>query len=891
MGIPFRKTRKNWRVANTRHFLLLLWSLTVSVVSSADNVLNISGHQDGGFPLFANGKPATVCLSAGEPLVVQKAAQLFTDDVQRVTGHAPQLSFRQNATKGAVVIATIGCNSYVDQLANRGIIDLSDIRGGWERFIIKVVDGRLFIIGSDRRGTAYGVFALSEAMGVFPWYWWADVPVSRREAVYVDADYVSRSPSVKYRGIFINDEDWGLKPWASSNYEKDLGDIGPKTYAKVCELLLRLKGNMLAPAMHSCTGAFYSHPESKAVADSFGIIITTSHCEPLLLNNAAKSEWDSNRDGEWNYKTNRETIYKKWDDRLSEASQYENIYTVAMRGVHDEGLRGSLPMEERVPLIEKVISEQRELLVKHKAYTPLSTRKGQGEGLIPQIFVPYKETMDIYENGLRVPDDITLVWVDDNYGYMKRVSNPEEQQRSGRAGIYYHLSYLGAPHDYLWLNTTSPVLMYEELKKAYDCGADRYWLLNVGDIKPLELGLQTFFDMAWDIDNDDEDSFTIEDAYTHQAKFLARIFGPSLYNSTSITVFQSILDDYYRLAWSRKPEFMGGEYQWDDKEHTGLKPTGFSFRYYDEAQRRLADYKRISDEVERLASLIDKDAAPSFFELLQFSVQGAYQMNRKFLMAQLNQELAAEGRYAEANWTARQMEEAYDSINALNRRYNKQLNGKWDGMMALSSSFTPTCQFYQKPEVKRFEGAGEKAVALSPLRGIQSQNHWTVDLNIFDQQGRTEGVRLIKGLGYDGQVLQFGDPVKVPLVTGGAISDSRRLRKGLESIEYNFHALSDSVDIVIYAVPFWPLYKGRHNRIVVSIDDSPEQVFENKFKEYDRTWKDQVMRNGIMCRLRFAVDNRREMNCLRIQADPGQMIQRIIVDCGGLKPSYLGPSL
>jgi len=841
-------------------FLFVMW-LAVDVVSAV-NQLEVSA-QSGAFTIVQGGKAAAVSVSSGESVVVRKVAQLLATDVQRVTGVLPVVT---NKPSGAsVVIGTIGHNSYIDRLIARGKLDVSAIRGGWEQYMLKVVDGRLVIVGSDRRGTAYGVLSLSEAMGVSPWYWWADVPVPHRDNLYVSADYTSHTPSVKYRGIFINDEDWGLKPWASKNYEKELGDIGPRTYARVCELLLRLKANMLAPAMHSCTGAFYSHPESKVVADSFGIIITTSHCEPLLLNNAAKSEWDSGRDGEWNYKTNRETIYKKWNNRLSEAAQYENIYTVAMRGVHDEGLRGSLPMEERVPLIEKVIKEQRELLEKHCTLQPAHE--------VPQIFVPYKETMDIYENGLRVPDDITLVWVDDNYGYMKRVSNPEEQKRSGRAGVYYHLSYLGAPHDYLWLNTTPPVLMYEELRKAFDNGADRYWLLNVGDIKPMELGMQTFFDMAWNIDEDDD--FTFEDAYSHQAEFLAKTFGLPL------STFQSVLDDYYRLAWSRKPEFMGWDYEWDDKEHTGLKPTEYSFKHYDEAQRRLADYQRISDEVEVISErlkMVSGEAATAFFELLQFSVQGACQMNRKFLMAQLNQELATEGRYAEANWSARQMEEAYDSIEALNRRYNKQLNGKWDGMMALSTSFTPTCQYYQKPEVKRFDGVGERSVVLAPLRGIQPKDCQVIIPSDFRQHGKTEGVRIIKGLGYDGQVLQFGDPSKES-------KDGKH-----EAIEYKFKAMQDSVDIIIYAVPFWPLYKGKTNRIYVNIDNSPVQIFNNNFKEYDRTWKDQVMRNGISCRLRFAVDKRREINNLRIQGDSGQMIQRIIIDWGGLQPSYIGPS-
>ena len=682
-----------------------------------------------------------------------------------------------------------------------------------------------------------------------PWYWWADVPVKHQDEVYYDGGrYVSQEPTVKYRGVFINDEDWGLKPWATYNYEKELGDIGPKTYARVCELLLRLKANMLAPAMHSCTGAFYSHPESKAVCDSFGIIITTSHCEPLLLNNAAKSEWDSKRDGEWNYKTNPQTIWKKWDDRLSEASQYENIYTVAMRGVHDEGLKGNLPMEERVPLIQQVFSDQRQLLEKHI---------GKKAKDIPQIFVPYKETMDIYENGLQVPDDITLVWVDDNYGYLKRVASPEEQKRSGGSGVYYHLSYLGAPHDYLWLCTTPPVLMYEELKKAYDAGADRYWLLNVGDIKPMELGIQTFMDMAWDIN-----SFNIENVNQHQTKMLARIFGSQYEND-----IQRILDDYYRLAWSRKPEFMGFEYEWDDSAHTGLKPTEFSFFNYDDAQQRLTDYQRISDEAEHLSERLRVDASAgigsaAWFELVQFPIQAAYQMNRKFLMAQLSYQKLNWGEPAEAKWAAAQMEAAYDSIQTLNRRYNEQLDGKWRGMMDLAPGW---CALYQnKPNVPSLDGVGEVAVNLVP-KHEPLHDCCVLDLAAFSN--KSKDARIVKGLGYDWQVMQLGE------------------------VTYTFPAVKrDTIEVTIYTLPFWPLYKGKSNAIKISVDGGEAQVFENLFAEYSRTWKDQVMRNGAVCKLRFAVDQSKPQHNIRFAAtDPGQMLQRVIIDWGGLKPTYVGP--
>ena len=794
-------------------------------------------------PLLAQGRSfkigkVSVYYDDEESYQVVRAIGDLKRDIAMVTG--------SEGRQSQIVVGTYGTKT-ISNLIAKGVLREQDLKGKWESYVITVTNEknpRLVIAGSDKRGTIYGIYDVSQRIGVSPWYWWADVPVTKNPDASVDYDYyASGEPTVKYRGIFINDEDWGLKPWSSTNFEKELGDIGPKTYAKVCELLLRLKANMLAPAMHSCTGAFYSHPESKVVCDSFGIIITTSHCEPLLLNNAAKSEWDEQRDGDWNYKTNKETIYKKWDDRLAEASQYENIYTTAMRGVHDAGLRGNLPMEERVPLITKVIEDQRQLLEKHI---------GKPATEIPQIFVPYKETMDIYENGLQVPEDITLVWVDDNYGYMKRVSNPEEQKRSGGAGVYYHLSYLGAPHDYLWINTTPPVLMYEELKKAYDHGADRYWLLNVGDIKPMELGMQTFFDMAWNIH-----AFDIDNVNTHQAKMLANIFGKDN--------FQSILDTYLRLAWSRKPEYMGWEYEWDDKAHTGLKPTEFSFQNFSEAQQRLADYQRISDEVEQIGEKIKGKSekwAAAFFELVQHPVQGAYQMNRKFLMAQLNQELLAEGHTAEANWAARQMEAAYDSIDALNHRYNELLDGKWRGMMALAPAFCAL--FHLKPEVTYTEGAGEEPLDLTP-KSQPLGGCYLIEL--ADYQSKSDDAKLVKGIGYDWQVMQLGE------------------------VTYQFPQIdADSIDVFFYAVPFWPIYKGKSNRIAVSIDGGEPQVFENKFAEYSRSWKDQVMRNGIGCRLHFAIDKQAAQHTITFKAlDPGQMIQKVILDWGGLQPSYIGP--
>ncbi len=823
------------------------------------------------FCVARNSGGAAVYVSPAEHVLVGKVAGLFADDVARVTGYRPDVKVSGKvSTRQPVVVGTLGHNAFIDRLVKQGKVNAKAIRGGWERYVVQVVDKpakgvdrALVVVGSDKRGAAYGLLSLSEMMGVSPYYWWADVPVEHKAAVWIAGSETSKSPSVKYRGLFINDEDWGLKPWASKTFEAGLGDIGPKTYAKVCELILRLKGNMLGPAMHSCTGAFYTHPESKLVADSFGIVITTSHCEPLLVNNASKKEWDLQRDGDWNYATNAKAVWNKWNGRLSEAARFDNIYTMGMRGLHDAGLRGNLPIDQQVELIGRVIDDQRALLTKHT---------GKRIEDVPQIFVPYKEALDIYEHGLKVPDDITLVWVDDNYGYMKRVSNPEEQKRKGGSGVYYHLSYLGSPHDYLWICTTPPVLMYEELMKAYRAGADRYWLLNVGDIKPMELGMKTFFDLAWNVDR--YDAKTINH---HQSEFLGSLFGKAY-----MPQFQQLLDTYYRLAWSRKPEFMGWEREWDSKEYTKLKDTEFSFQHYGEAQQRLADYRHIAEQVSSVMDEMPNDQRASFFEMVGFPVMAAYQMNRKFLMAQLNHEQFQAGQLAQANWAARQSQQAFDSITSLNHRYNTLLGGKWNGMMDVAPGL---CALYQKmPKLQVTDGAGQEPVDLSV--GEQSMDScYVVDLTRYVrkvEQGANK-ISIVDGLGYDWHVVQLGDHVSAATHAGGM---------GQGHIDYALPAIdADSVRVTLYTVPFFPAYKGLATKVGVAMDGGDPQVFDNQFKEYGLSWKNQVLRNGAVAHMTFSIDRSKAAHVISLHCgDAGMMVQKVIVDWGGLKKSYLGPN-
>lgn len=822
------------------------------------------------FRLCADGQAATVYVSESDFEVVKKAASLFSEDIQRVTGVKGGVSDARPEGKNVVVLGTLGHNAFIDGLVEGKKLDVNAIRHGWEQYVIKTIDNpeagidrALVIAGCDRRGTAYGAFALSEAMGVSPLYWWADVPVKRQDALYVgQLDYASKAPSIKYRGIFINDEGWGITPWASKTFDKELGDIGPKTYAKVCELILRLKGNMLAPAMHPSSGAFNKYPENKVVADSYGIVMTTSHCEPLLFNNV--TEWHKETMGEWNYLTNKDGINKVLDKRIAENSPYENFYTLAMRGIHDAGLVG-VPKEREVSLIEEVLADQRNILAKY-INRPIDS--------IPQQFVPYKEVMDIYERGLKVPDDVTLVWVDDNYGYMKRLSNPQEQQRKGRAGVYYHTSYLGAPHDYLWICTTPPVLMYEELKKAYNTGADRYWLLNVGDIKPAELAMKTYFDMAWDIDKYDINSIN-----NHQAAFMAGVFG-SQYEGR----FQQMLDEYYRLAWSRKPEFMGWEREWDTPEYKELAPTEYSFQNYNDALRRLEDYRNLSDKAAQLYDELPAAYRPAFFEVLGYQALASYQMNRKFLMAQLNKEMLAAGQVEKANWAARQSQAAYDSIAALNRRYNTQLDGKWNHMMMLAPGWV--AKYQEMPQVTYTDGKGETPVDLSLRPEQEALSRCTlVDLTKYHLKSASgHTMRLVKGLGYDWHIIQLGEATE-------ALADPTS--PSAPQLEYELPAIdADSVTLHVYSLPFFPIYKGRGTRFGVSVDGQPVQVANNIPKEYSKEWRDHVLQNGVKATFTFPIDRSREKHTLTLSCgDPGVMIQRIVVDWGGLKQTYVGPDI
>ena len=625
------------------------------------------------FEIYSQNTKAVILYEKNGNPLDSISAYLLADDIFKVTNYKPEVVTSIKQAKGNVIVIGTINSKLIASFINKKELK-TGFENQWESYFYKTISNpnrkikNAFIIaGTNPRGTAYGVFNISKKIGVSPWYWWADVPVKQsNELILNQPDYYSNPPSVTYRGIFLNDEDWGLQPWAAKTFDPETGDIGPKTYSKIFELLLRLNANTIWPAMHPSTKAFFYYPNNAKMASLYNIVIGTSHAEPMLRNNV--DEWDENKFGSFNYKTNKDHVYKYWETRIKEAKNIDAIYTMGMRGVHDSGMEGVKSKDEAVSLLDGIISDQRGLL---KKYTNPNIEK------IPQAFTVYKEVLDLYKNGLQVPEDITLVWTDDNYGYIRALSNTEEQKRSGGGGVYYHASYWGRPHDYLWLSTTHPALIREEMMKAYNLNNNKIWILNVGDIKPIEYNTQLFLDMAYDAEKFQNPEYIIE----HQQHFYGGIFGFEF--AENIT---KIRESYFDLAFERKPEFMG----WNQTEPTTpISTTAYNpFANGDEIQKRMGAYETIDKQVEAIETQLPENLKSSFTQLISYPVKASTSMNKKFLYRDKALSYAKQGRLSASKYKTLS-NEAFENIEVLTKNYNELSNGKWQGFMDMKPRNLP----------------------------------------------------------------------------------------------------------------------------------------------------------------------------------------------------------
>ena len=723
----------------------------------------------------------------------------------------------------AIIVGTLGKSKPIDTMVKTEKLLVDTIKGKWESFLIQVVDKplaginkALVICGSDPRATAFGIFELSKRLGVSPWVYWADVIPAKQKNLKVSIDIIVMGPpSVKYRGIFLNDEDWGLQPWAARNIDTDIKDIGPPTYARIFELMLRLKANYIWPAMHPCTKAFFYYKENPKVAKKYDIVLGSSHAEPMLRDNV--DEWKNNfkeeygkQPGPWRYDTNAKEIKRYWEERVKQVADQnlEAVFTIGMRGIHDSGMPGPKTIEGKVDLLNKIIMDQRNMLSKYLKKDPAD---------IPQIFCPYKEVLTLYNAGVRVPDDVTLVWADDNFGYIRQLSTPKEQQRSGGSGVYYHLSYWGAPADYLWLSSTSPSLISYEMSKAYTYGAKRLWVFNVGDIKPAEIDIQFAMDLAWNVN-----AWPPEKAESYIKIWAERTFGKEY--AKEVAGIETI---YYRLATSGKPEHI-------DK----IK---FS---EEEINKRLATYQDIARKAKDLKSRIPKRLQDAYFELILYPVLGAANMNEKIFYAQIGE--------------AKKSKHTYDEIKKLTDIYNEKIaGGKWNGIMSMDPRNQPV---FGMPEIR--VGNRKPDSSEEHLKSVRT-------ISVNELKYDSTKLHLIPGLGVSGVSLSWTKFYN--------LSYSEEKEESAPSASIKLELPKGKRIIELICIPTHAVYEGLALKTAIRLGDNPPEFVDVNTPAGTEIWSKNVIRGYSSAKTEFVLKKKGVVNLKLSLLDPGLAISKIII--------------
>jgi len=597
------------------------------------------------FVLSEPGHTAPLVISADEFPGVIRIAGYVQEDLLKVTGNKSDLLISKVPSSGEIVIAgTLGKSSIIDELVRKHKIDVSAIEHKWEATLTQVVENpfpgvrkALVIVGSDKRGTIFGMFDLSRQIGVSPWYFWSDVPVPEQKNLYVKAGrYLSGEPKVKYRGIFLNDEEPALGRWAVKNY----GGFNHQCYEKIFELILRLKGNYLWPAMWwaSFNTDDKANPE---LADEMGIVMSTTHHEPMMR---AHAEWKLKKGLAWNYETNADTLRQFWKEGIERSKNRESIVSMGMRGDGDMAMSA----ETNISLLEKIVADQRKII---------ADVTGKPANETPQLWALYKEVQDYYDKGMRVPDDVTLLLCDDNWGNIRKLPRPDAAPHAGGYGIYYHFDYVGGPRNYKWLNTCPLPAVWEQMHMAYTHGVDRIWLVNVGDLKPMELPVSFFLDYAFN-----PDAWPAERLPDYTRQWAAEQFGP-IYASE----IGNMLDLYTRYNGRRKPEL--------------LSPDTYSLVNFREAETVVEDYNRLAKEAESLGKRLPEASRDAFYELVLHPITACANLNELYLTVAKNREAFRQGR-ATTNDLAQKARDLFQKDADITNYYHTKLaGGKWDHMM------------------------------------------------------------------------------------------------------------------------------------------------------------------------------------------------------------------
>ncbi|KZT21286.1 glycoside hydrolase family 115 protein [Neolentinus lepideus HHB14362 ss-1] len=647
-------------------FLVLCTLATVQAIGQASCVSFSPASGASSFSVVSSGHAAPVLVSSDDWPGVQRAANDFVNDIQRVTGVLPALSNYTGATSGSggnavapIIVGTLGQSSLIAQVVNNTGLDVSSIEGQWEAFFTREVRNPLpgissayVMIGADKRGTIYAMYDHSEQFGVSPWYWWADVPTTQNADLYVSPDGCYHgAPTVKYRGIFLNDEQPALQNWAMEKYTNGTGSAATDSpfqspfYTLLFELMLRLKANYLWPAMWS-SGFYVDDPLNPYYADLYGIVMGTSHEEPMTRSTPV--EWDLYGTGPWDYSVNNATIYPFWVQGAERSKNYETLYTVGMRGA------GDLPLAEgqNIQLLEQVVSDQRGILE--------NVFNGTGKTIteIPQMWCLYKEVQGYYEDGMTVPDDITLLWTDDNWGNIRRFPVQSEMNRTGGAGVYYHFDYVGDPRNFKWITTSQISKTYEQMSLAVDREATRIWIVNVGDLKPYEMDIEFFITYGWN-----SSVWNLDNLDSFVTTWAEREFDVPISTALQIT---DIVGNLTRVNARRTPELMNS--------------TVYTLTDYRETENVLAEWQSLVQQSTNIYNSLSAAYQPAFYELLHHAVLASANLNTMWIYAGTNNLLASQGRFATNNY-ADLVQQLFETDFDYEYQYHTLLDGKWDHMM------------------------------------------------------------------------------------------------------------------------------------------------------------------------------------------------------------------
>lgn len=828
-------------------------------VAHAQNPVHFSALSNG-FPLVHDGQTAALLWDTqGEPMQVKRAIEDWRQDIERVSGLQPEVLTKP--TRRFVLVGTLGKSQWIDRLVKSGKLTTTSLTGKWETFIQtridkpwKGVDEIYVIVGSDPRGTIFGLYDLSAAMGVSPWYFWADVPVQKHPSIFLAPGiFTAGEPQVKYRGIFLNDEPPCLSGWT---WEKN-GGFNQKLYGRVFELILRLKANFLWPAMWG--NAFYvDDPGNAALAEAYGVVIGTSHHEPMMR---AHDEWRRyGKKGPWDYTQNDSTLRTFWRESTEQRYKYDNIFTIGMRGDGDE----PMTQETATALLENIVANQRKIIEE------VSGRPAEEK---PQVWALYKEVQDYYDQGMRVPDDVTLLLCDDNWGNIRKLPIPGSALRKGGYGIYYHFDYVGGPQNYKWVNTNNLARVWEQMRLAYAYEAKQLWIVNVGDLKPMEVPIDFFLTMAWN-----PQAMTVDKMEKFTTEWAAKAFG-----ETHAAVIGRYLTDYMQINSRIKPELLNANtFSWAGQ--------------YSEWNRVIDEYKTLAIRAQKTYEELPLESKDAYYQLVLYPILACSNVYELYYAHGQHLQAWAKNDLEKAKYWADQVTFHFDRDQQLSDYFNQELaGGKWNHFADQTHiGYT----YWQQPEKQVKPTLFPKKLPFSFSNSPQNSQFEVIPPTNFTGFVQNKRVVSWEATKYSKAVVAEGITwERIPGIgrTGDGITTEPLTHPRLQTnnsgayLEYNVYlALEDSLQVEVQTSPVLAFRENKEVLLGISWDEGPIETLIVSPGNSTQSWEKMVAQNAQIIRTKPQKMTLGQHQLKVWAIDPAVVIQKISIQSGEVASQFLG---